>query len=137
MEINIDKITSYIYKALDILLIKKPEKTAYGILFGVFLFGLKTFFCTISSEAISKALKEINFFITICTGVVICRVDILFTRETIDKKWLGKLNIIQKAISEGDFTKKEKRQMYRTFIESIYENVNIEKEEYNDRIKIN
>lgn len=37
MNFDQDKFTAYLYKAIDIMLLQKPERTAYGIVLGFFL----------------------------------------------------------------------------------------------------
>ncbi|MDA2141265.1 hypothetical protein PDN64_24595 [Bacillus cereus group sp. Bc256] len=125
MNIDFDKITSYLYKYIDILLLKQPERTAYGIVLGVVLIGVKNVVAEFTTGNIKSAIHNFNTISVFCLGIILVRLDILFKREPLNKDVMIKLNTLKAIIKEGNFTQKQQRELYRNFIQNISSDIDL------------
>ncbi|HGO9413536.1 TPA: hypothetical protein ACLBZX_001904 [Bacillus cereus] len=135
MNIDQDKLTAYLYKAIDIMLLQKPERTAYGIILGFFLVGAKDGIAELATGNIKNAIRNINTVGALCLGIVLVRIDILFKRETVNKDVITKMNTLKVIIREGEFTQKQKRDLYRDFIHNISSDLDLGSNKKNDKAK--
>lgn len=118
-KINTDKITSLLYKALDTLMMKRPEKTSYGVIIGAILANSKEAICSLLSEKYSNFLLKINGFTLFLIGVAFVRMDIIFKSEPSDEILDRKMNSIKKIVADSNFSESEKRQVYRDMVSSV------------------
>ncbi|MBE4941347.1 hypothetical protein [Bacillus thuringiensis] len=125
MNIDFDKITSYLYKSIDIMLLKQPERTAYGIVLGVVLIGVKNGVAEFTTGNIKSAIHNFNTISVFCLGIILVRLDILFKREPLNKDVMIKLNTLKAIIKEGNFTQKQQRELYRNFIQNISSDIDL------------
>ncbi|PEB24402.1 hypothetical protein COF68_17655 [Bacillus toyonensis] len=135
MNIDQDKLTSYLYKAIDIMLLQKPERTAYGIVLGFFLVGAKDGIAELTTGNVKNAIRGINTVGALCLGILLARIDIIFKRETVNKEVITKMNTLKAIIKEGEFTQKEKRNLYRDFIQNISSDLDLGSNKKNDKAK--
>ncbi|MGE6592241.1 hypothetical protein ACQKFU_22270 [Bacillus mycoides] len=135
MNIDQDKLTSYLYKAIDIMLLQKPERTAYGIVLGFFLVGAKDGIAELTTGNVKNAIRGINTVGALCLGILLARIDIIFKRETVNKEVITKMNTLKAIIKEGEFTQKEKRDLYRDFIQNISSDLDLGSNKKNDKAK--
>ncbi|PFA02701.1 hypothetical protein [Bacillus cereus] len=119
MNIDFDKISAYLYKSIDIMLLRQPEKTAYGIVLGIVLIGVKNVAAELTTGNIKSAIYNFNTISVFCLGIILVRIDILFKREPLKKDVIIKLNTLKAIIKEGNFTQKEQRELYRNLIQNI------------------
>ena len=125
MNFNPDKITAFLYKAIDILLIRNPEKTSYGIVLGIVLIGVRELMTNLTTGKVMNAIQSINLLSTFCFGILLVRIDVIFKRQPVDKATMIKLNTIKAIINEGNFSETEKRKLFREFIQRVYEDIEI------------
>lgn len=125
-KLNIDKVTSYIYKSLDILFLMKPERTAYGIILGGFILGAKDAICGLISDKAAAFAANLKWYSVLFFGILIVRFDILFYREKLDEEMLKKLNSLNRIIKESNLTELQKRQMFKKLIVSSIEKLKAE-----------
>ncbi|HDR7594800.1 TPA: hypothetical protein QCX59_003994 [Bacillus mycoides] len=135
MNFDQDKLTAYLYKAIDIMLLQKPERTAYGIVLGFFLVGAKDGIAELTTGNVKNAIRSINTVGALCLGILLARIDILFKRENVNKDVITKMNTLKTIIKEGEFTQKEKRELYRDFIQNISSDLDLGSNKKNDNAK--
>lgn len=71
----------------------------------------------------------------LCLGILLARIDILFKREKVNKDVITKMNTLKAIIKEGEFTQKEKRELYRDFIQNISSDLDLGSNKKNDKVK--
>ena len=125
MTFNPDKITAFLYKAINILLIRNPERTAYGIVLGFVLIGAKEALVHLTTGKVMNAIQSINYLSIFCFGILLVRADIILKRQPVDKEIITKFNTIKTTINEANFSEAEKRRLYREFIQRVYKEIEI------------
>lgn len=125
MTFNPDKITAFLYKAINILLIRNPERTAYGIVLGFVLIGAKEALVHLTTGKVMNAIQSINYLSIFCFGILLVRADIILKRQPVDKEIITKFNTIKTTINEANFSEAEKRRLYREFIQRVYKDIEI------------
>ncbi|PFU61957.1 hypothetical protein [Bacillus thuringiensis] len=135
MNIDLDKITGYLYKAIDIMLLKQPERTAYGIVLGFVFMGAKDAIAELTTGNIKNAIQNFNTLSAFCLGIILVRIDILFKREKLNKDVIIKMNTLKAIIREGDFTSDQRRKLYRDFIQNISADLDLGSNKKGDKVK--
>lgn len=125
MTFNPDKLTALLYKAINILLIKNPERTAYGIVFGFVLIGVQQALGHLTTGKLINAIKSIGYVPTFCFGILLVRADIILKRQPVDKEIATKFNTLKMTVNEANFSEAEKRRIYRDFIQRVYKEIEI------------
>ncbi|MGG3756040.1 hypothetical protein ABEW49_09445 [Bacillus anthracis] len=135
MKIDSDRLTAFLYKSIHIMLLKKPERTAYGIVLGFVLIGIKDFAAELTTGKIKNAINNFNMVSAFCLGIILVRIDILFKREPLNKEIMIKLNTLKAIIKEGNFTQKEQRELYKDFIQNISSDIDLNGNKKNGKAK--
>ncbi|KXO06225.1 hypothetical protein AYK81_00565 [Bacillus thuringiensis] len=135
MNIDLDKITGYLYKAIDIMLLKHPERTAYGIVLGFVFMGAKDAIAELTTGNVKNAIRNFNTLSAFCLGIILVRIDILFKREKLNKDVIIKMNTLKAIIREGEFTSDQRRKLYRDFIQNISADLDLGSNKKGDKVK--
>ncbi|PGX43500.1 hypothetical protein COE67_06570 [Priestia megaterium] len=125
MTFNPDKLTAFLYKAINILLIKNPERTAYGVVLGFVLIGAKEALVHLTTGKVMDAIQSINYVSIFCFGILLVRADIILKRNPVDKEVLIKFTTLKMTVNEANFSEVEQRKIYRDFIQRVYKDVEI------------
>lgn len=124
---KVDKATSFMERALDMLFIRNPSKTGLGVLLGVVLH-------TISENAIRifKITVTLPIYFWIAVGILSLNIrNIVFAKHTIDEELEIRMHYIKEAQKNGNFTKSEKRQQWRNFIALVNKKASASMDNYN------
>ncbi len=122
-----DRVDNFCLKAINILLLKNPERTVLGILLGV----VYSFFANIFNPLLSK-IQYIDMSKApsggwIPLGIICVNLPIiishLFRKPIINEK----VDEITKLIEAGCFTEIERRTMYRNLVSECIKNANLNK----------
>ncbi len=118
---NIDKITLYYNKAMDILFIKQPVRTSLGVIFGIFLDFLVNLFFPYFEKISIISIQRIRLWHLVATGITFLHLPSFF--QYIYRKPIGteKIDEVIQLIEAGNFSEIEKRQKYRQLIEKVLE----------------
>jgi len=129
IKIDLDKITSYVYKALDVLFMTRPEKTSFGLLLGTILLGGKEAIVSVATGGVQDFIENLKWYSLLILGVLIVRLDVIFYKEPLDKVILAKLNTVRIIIDESNLSDFEKRQVYRQLINTVVKNMKAQDDE--------
>lgn len=116
---NKDKLTYYISRAINFLLLYNPVGTSFGILLGTTVLGFQKI---IASYFAPFGLIDWYAFITL--GVLFGNIKPIITKKYLDPDTERQLVYIRQYIKEGKFTESEERAIWRKAINSIIEEYN-------------
>lgn len=97
----------YTKKVLEFLLLKNPERTSLGALFGVILYE------------VSKYFFAISWYATIATGILSTNMPTYFSYFKRKPSGKEEIDDILQMIENSNLTKAEKRQRYRNLIDKV------------------
>ena len=113
---KVDESTKAISKALNVLFLGNPQKTALGVLLGCVIKGLTDFFFQLKESALS-----LNIFFCIPLGVVILNIKNLWVNYSFDPELEKNMHYLEEAQKRGNFSEREKRQQWRNYVKLIYD----------------
>ena len=113
---KMDELTKTIAKALDVLLIGNPQKTALGVLLGCVLKGVTDLFFQLKEISISLS---IFFFIPL--GVVMLNIKNLWGNYSFDPELEKAIHYLEELQKRGDIPESEKRQQWRKMIKLVFD----------------
>lgn len=122
-----DSISKLIMTAIDILMIKNPERTGYGILLGSVLMFLSKLFSPLFKQVSYMDIDATPFWGWITFGICITHLPFIlwsiFHKSIVDDQIDSAIKIIEK----GNFSENEKRQLFRKLVNKCVENVVLKK----------
>ena len=123
----IDKITSLVERALNMLFIRNPTKTSLGVLLGVILHTIVD-----NLIRITKVTLTFPIYFWIALSVFALHFRSLFTHHAIDEELETQMHYIEEVQKKGHFTEREKRQQWRNYISRVYEKASESMDNHNN-----
>lgn len=125
---NEEESSAIILRAIDVILIKNPERTALGVLFGAVLIFLSSLFSPVLKEIKIIDISSAPKWGWIAIGILLSHFRIflrkLFRKTVIDDE----IDKILMLIGEGNFSKVEKRQLYRKVVNQFLVSLRLDKD---------
>lgn len=118
---NIDNLTLYYRKAINILFLKHPTRTCLGVIFGYCMDCLINLFYPSLERLSFINIGSINLVHLIAIGIFLAHLPTFI--NFVYKKSYGEESIDQilALIENGNFSDDEKRQQYRNLINKVFE----------------
>lgn len=113
-----DTLSKTLSNALNFLFLHNPKYTSFGIVFGVFLYGIRGFF-VLNIPSIDK----IEWYAFIALGVMLFNIPNISKKYNMNPSIETHIAYLQKIQKEGNFSEKEKRQQWRDLITTLTNNV--------------
>ena len=123
---KVDESTKTIAKALDVLFLGNPQKTALGVLLGCVIKGVADVLFQIKEIAIS-----LSIFFCIPLGVVILNIKNLWVNYSFDPELEKALHYLEEFQKRGDVPEREKRQQWRRMIKLVFDKASESMDNYN------
>lgn len=126
---NVDLVTKFLNRALDILLLRYPARTGFGVIIGALLFFLTTLFEPLlarNNTVIDFANAPSWGWFTI--GIMIMHIPTIIS--LFKQQSVGDAEIDQalQLVELGNFTPQERRQHYRNLIDRAAGNFPVPKD---------
>lgn len=122
-----DKTSRFINHAVELLLIKYPTRTSLGIMLGLVLDLLFNAFDPLISRAEWLAPEKISRWQFMPLGIIIAHlrtiIGLFFVRSDFPEAIENTIRLIE----DSNLSSTEKRQQYRLLIQSVIENVTLNK----------
>lgn len=111
---DMDKVTYYIKRTLNILFLYNVLGTSYGVLVGLLLLSLQDFLASFYQPI--GLIKGFGFLVF---GVLLFNIKYLIKKKYEDPYIEAKLKYIREIIKSGHFSEQEKRLIWRKAINSL------------------
>ncbi len=131
---NLDKITLFYHRGVDILFIKHPTRTSLGVIFGFILDGLINLFFPVLDKSSIIAITHIRLWHSIAAGICLLHSPSFF--RFIFRKPIGPESIdeIIEIINATNLTEIEKREKFEKVIDKVIEKA-LENEQFKQRFQ--
>lgn len=122
-----DRISRRLLRYIDILMLKNPERTVLGVLLGVVVSFLFKLFEPYLSKIDILNLAKLQLWEFISFGVIIVHIPYLLW-SIIRKPLINdEVDDVIRLIESGNFSEKEKRQMYRNLVNKCVNSLSLGK----------
>lgn len=111
---DMDKVTYYIKRTLNVLFLYNVLGTSYGVLVGLLLLSLQDFLASFYQPI--GLIKGFGFLVF---GVLLFNIKYLIRKKYEDPYIEAKLKYIREMIKSGHFSEQEKRLIWRKAINSL------------------
>lgn len=111
---DMDKVTYYIKRTLNVLFLYNVLGTSYGVLVGLLLLSLQDFLASFYQPI--GLIKGFGFLVF---GVLLFNIKYLIKKKYEDPYIEAKLKYIREMIKSGHFSEQEKRLIWRKAINSL------------------
>lgn len=125
-----------VLKAVNVLLLKNPERTVLGGVLGLALsFLFKLFSPVLSSVTIidTQGLSDCGWM---ALGVAILNLPIIFNKVSNRPKINDEVDSVISIIEQGNFSEPEKRRMYRELVTNLLSTVSLKTSLRKQQIKL-
>lgn len=113
---KMDNGTKTVSKALDVLFLGNPQKTALGVLLGCVVKGVTDLIFQLKEISVS-----LSIFFCIPLGVVVLNVKNLWVNYSFDPELEKALHYLEEFQKRGNVPEREKRQQWRKMIKLVYD----------------
>jgi hypothetical protein len=124
-----DKVSQYVYRAVDFLMANNARGTSIGIVVGVILYGVRDVLAYIN-----EAFKLVKWYAYIFFGIFSGNVPKLISKHDYNDEVEEALHYVKKIQKEGNFSEAEKRMQYRNLIVIVQEKCLNNKENDGDKL---
>lgn len=111
---DMDKVTYYMKRTLNVLFLYNVLGTSYGVLVGLLLLSLQDYFASFYQPI--SLIKGYGFLVF---GILLFNIKYLIKKKYEDPYIEAKLKYIREMIKSGHFSEQEKRQIWRNSINSL------------------
>jgi hypothetical protein len=133
----LDKFSSSIKVASDILFVKHPFQTSMGVLLGVVLHGLNSILGNTFESFTQLKFSSLKTWHFIAVGMFGFNIQFLFNQKKLDPEIEVALTTIKKMEMNGELRRENATLLYRQLAEKVIKNVTFDAELQEKEAQIN